>query len=241
MKIHELFEDFNTSNNILSKDETKDRIDDQERKRNLENFLRGNDPSVPNILYHGSRSETDFDTFKPSWGTYGQGIYLTDKQNVAGDFAMGIRAGETTPKMGGRIIPLYVSMKKPFTDEYLRNDAWRDYIKDIIENSFKKLSYRKAEYTPIKEYIIGKLDNGKATVRDLFVGKIGSYDHDQVLQELGCNEIIETIHRSGFDGIIVKRPDGSIEYVVFKPEQVKSVIGNVGTFDPHKPNINEEE
>ncbi|WP_250533984.1 hypothetical protein [Caballeronia sp. AZ10_KS36] len=40
----------------------------------------------------------------------------------------------------------------------------------------------------------------------------------------------------GYDGLI--RGEGrSLEYVVFNPEQVKSAIGNRGTFDPRDPNI----
>lgn len=226
-------EDFSS---VSSKD-ADDKIDDQERKRNLDNFLSGNHPSVPKILYHGSRSDSDFEVFKPSFGTYGTGIYLTDKPNVASDFAMGIRGGATDEKMGGRVIPLYVSMKQPFTDEYLRHTEWKKYIEDVIDKNFKRSHlWRREEYEPIKDNILKKLDNGTATIRDLFIDK-----NNNVLQDLGCNEIAETIHRSGFDGIIINRPDSSIEYVIFKPEQVKSAIGNIGTFDPHKPNINEED
>jgi len=230
---NDIEEDFSA---VSSKD-TDNKIDDQERKRNLDNFLRGNHPSVPNILYHGSTSESDFEAFKPSRGTYGVAIYLTDKPNVASNFAMSIRGGDTEEKMGGRVIPLYVSMKQPFTDEYLRHTEWKKYIEDVIDKNFKRSHlWRREEYEPIKDNIFKKLDNGTATIRDLFIDK-----NNNVLQDLGCNEIAETIHRSGFDGIIIKRPDGSTEYVVFKPEQVKSAIGNIGTFDPHKPNINEED
>lgn len=229
---NDISEDFSA---VLSKD-TDDKIDAQERKRNLDNFLRGNHLSVPKILYHGSRSESDFEVFKPSFGTYGTGIYLTDKPNVASDFAMGIRGGETDEKMGGRVIPLYVSMKHPFIDEYLRHPEWKKYIEDVINKNFERTHlWRREEYKPIKNNILQKLDNGTATIRDLFIDK-----NNNVLQDLGCNEIVETIHRSGFDGIIINRPDGSIEYVVFKPEQVKSAIGNIGTFDHNKPNINED-
>lgn len=232
---NDIDEDFSALSSKDTDEKIDDKIDDQERKRNLDNFLRGNHPSVPKILYHGSRSESDFESFKPSFGTYGTGIYLTDKPNVASDFAMGIRGGATDEKMGGRVIPLYVSMKKPFIDEYLRHPSWKKYIEDTINDNFKSQTWRKEKYSHHKDHIIKELENGTATIRDLFID-----ENNNVMQELGCNEIAETIHRSGFDGIIIKRPDGSTEYVVYNPEQVKSVIGNIGKFDPHNPNINED-
>lgn len=42
------------------------------------------------------------------------------------------------------------------------------------------------------------------------------------------------LEAEGYDGIIYA--DG-VEFVVFRPEQIKSAIGNRGTFDPNDPNI----
>jgi hypothetical protein len=39
------------------------------------------------------------------------------------------------------------------------------------------------------------------------------------------------------DGIIVRGSNGDDVYIAFKPEQIKSAIGNKGTFDPSDPNI----
>lgn len=40
---------------------------------------------------------------------------------------------------------------------------------------------------------------------------------------------------AGHDGMIRRTPSGSVEVVVFRPEQIKSAIGNRGTFDPTSP------
>lgn len=40
-----------------------------------------------------------------------------------------------------------------------------------------------------------------------------------------------------YDGIIRRRRDGTTEYIAFRPEQIKSAIGNNGDFDPENPNI----
>lgn len=74
--------------------------------------------------------------------------------------------------------------------------------------------------------------------------------------KLASSEIIrEALEDSGFDGIIDftvdvkfgsqrrlgKRMEGmnpdTVHYIVFKPEQIKSAIGNQGTFDPNDPSI----
>jgi len=41
----------------------------------------------------------------------------------------------------------------------------------------------------------------------------------------------------GYDGIIGTAPSGEVQYVVFKPEQVKSAIGNDNTWDKDDPDI----
>jgi hypothetical protein len=41
----------------------------------------------------------------------------------------------------------------------------------------------------------------------------------------------------GHDGLIIIDPDAGNEYVAFRPEQIKSAIGNRGTFDPKNPDI----
>jgi hypothetical protein len=48
----------------------------------------------------------------------------------------------------------------------------------------------------------------------------------------------QELERQGYDGVIARRPDGTIaEIVAFRPEQIKSATGNRGTFDPDDPNI----
>lgn len=51
-------------------------------------------------------------------------------------------------------------------------------------------------------------------------------------------EVISKARKEGHDGIIVEAIDRrERNYVVFKPEQIKSAIGNRGTFDPDDPDI----
>lgn len=59
--------------------------------------------------------------------------------------------------------------------------------------------------------------------------------------EATSEEVRARLLAAGFDGVIYERfspyGNGYKEYVAFNPEQIKSAIGNVGTFDPANPDI----
>lgn len=65
----------------------------------------------------------------------------------------------------------------------------------------------------------------------------------QVFEEAGYDGVIDNLvnikfgsqraYGKGMDGMRV----GTTHYIAFKPEQIKSAIGNVGTFDPQNPDI----
>ncbi len=54
-------------------------------------------------------------------------------------------------------------------------------------------------------------------------------------------EAVQRAIAAGFDGVIATRKEWNdktlTHYVAFKPEQIKSAVGNRGTFDPKNPNI----
>lgn len=47
----------------------------------------------------------------------------------------------------------------------------------------------------------------------------------------------EQLMKQGYDGIIAPSNIGDYDYIVFNPTQIKSAIGNAGTFDPGNPSI----
>jgi len=214
-------------------------------------FMRGNHSLVPDELYHGSAPKVatkgwtsevdeektaknieaqDFREFRPSeHGNYGPGIYLTDKPEVASDFAQGIRADQTETKPHGQVMKLHVSMKQPFHDDVLRHPAWKDYIKGALT----RYSIPHDEDRNARDAILKALDNDTATVRDLFVRDT---PRGTLVNQHGQHDIHDTIRNSGYDGIIAHRPDGSKEYVAFKPEQVKSAL-SARKFDPTSPDM----
>lgn len=218
-------------------------------------FQQGNHPDVPDVLYHGNALQIakkgwtdeidpeqtqrnmesqDFRAFKPSsHGSYGAGIYLSDSPKVASDFAQGIRSDQKEAMPFGQVMKLHVSMKQPFTDDTLRHPEWKAYIKDAINQGLRLGGVNDEDKARAAE-LTKKLDDGTATVRDLF---LTDTQHGPMVNQFGQQNIHKTIRNSGFDGIIAHRLDGTKEYVAFKPEQVKSAIGNSGKFDPTDPDM----
>ncbi len=50
-------------------------------------------------------------------------------------------------------------------------------------------------------------------------------------------ELIRNARSEGSDGVIVRSSSGLTTYIAFRPEQIKSAIGNSGAFDPANPDI----
>lgn len=52
-----------------------------------------------------------------------------------------------------------------------------------------------------------------------------------------AKEFSAAAQREGFDGVVLPSKVNQTEYVAFKPEQIKSAIGNSGKFDPNSPSL----
>lgn len=72
-------------------------------------------------------------------------------------------------------------------------------------------------------------------------------DASEIMDD-GCHSFnhefaaVDRARREGHDGLLIRNVpehDGRVanQFVVFRPEQIKSAIGNRGTFDPSDPNI----
>lgn len=55
--------------------------------------------------------------------------------------------------------------------------------------------------------------------------------------QMGFTSVEEALAKRGYDGIIYTHKDGAREFVVFRPEQIKSATGNSGSFDPASEDI----
>lgn len=60
---------------------------------------------------------------------------------------------------------------------------------------------------------------------------------DVIDDGMGFEELGDVLGRMGYDGIAIDHGADGQEFIVFRPEQIKSATGNAGTFDPRNPDI----
>ena len=112
----------------------------------------------------------------------------------------------------GNVMPLYASAQNPFILN-IRNDA----VKSTLESKLP--------------FVNGINQQMEAAVTLLTQGK-------KRLKDLTGQQVQNLFKRNGYDGILARDDDGNvIEATVFKPEQVKSATGNVGTYSPKSKDI----
>jgi hypothetical protein len=168
----------------------------------------------PIVLYHGTGVDvTEFKTTGGKGKTSGTGLFLTNDPDLASTYV------PTHPAMNSVIYPVYASMKKPFVVDFNGSNWNRGGADALVE-----------------------LPDG--TQDDLL-----SYFNASRDETVSTDDVARLAREMGYDGVIIKNvfdngPYGvkkndnpSDLYVVFEPTQVKSAIGNKGTFDPKDPSI----
>jgi hypothetical protein len=112
----------------------------------------------------------------------------------------------------GNVMPLYASAQNPFILN-ISSDA----VKSTLESKMPFVNGINKQM----EAAVALLTDGKKRLKDLT---------GQQVQNL--------FKRNGYDGIMARDDAGNIiEAIVFKPEQVKSATGNVGTYSPKSKDI----
>lgn len=180
----------------------------------------------PLVMFHGTNKSQDgeaftqFDTYASNYGLMGMGSYFTADTNVASSY--------TTKGKGDApsVYPVYLSIKNPLDMEGKADPgkwiAQFDGIEEFHEGGDTNESwYRAAE--------------------DLMA--------DQELPKWeGAEAMQDGLRAMGYDGITHVgggrvQSDGVRHrvYIAFDPEQIKSAIGNQGTYDPTNPDIRKSE
>jgi len=163
----------------------------------------------PLVMYHGTRSPQDFNTFRTNSGhNYGPGAYFTPEARRASGYA-----GE---QEGARVYSTYVSVEKPYT---VQSDA-----------TIQDLGY-KLRQDPANDALIQKLlQKYNSTDKNI----LGNAEVGNAwLREQGYDGIIKQRNRYTEDGYVPE----VVEVVAFNPTQIKSATANKGTFDPSNPDI----
>jgi hypothetical protein len=177
-----------------------------ERQENLRKFLEGSD--VKDRMFHGTTK--NFKKFKTS-----------PEREMGAHFGTPSQANAFATKLGGRTVPAYLNIKKPYEAQMDLGtwddvDTWKDYLYNWEHGG-----------------------NGPINPSDKEIEALKT-----------ANDVRELLESRGFDGIkYFNQIEGTFDdlddgqnpenlaYIIFRPEQAKSAIGNVGSFDATNPDI----
>jgi 2'-5' RNA ligase len=187
----------------------------------LERFVAGSKVRNPDgsakVMYHATQS--DIEEFKP-YTHFGTQKAAEDRNATLGDFYINELKN---PKRfnGANTIPVYLSVKHPLRLPDLAS---------IDEYTGEPLP--EGEERGEDQYPRG-WENEEAIATTLL--ERGIIDIDEFEEHRSNDDALKLLEEKGYDGIVYKNAvedPGQDSWIVFRPEQIKSAMGNHGTFDP---------
>lgn len=185
-----------------------------QRQANLDSFMYDsvvvNEDGTPKVVYHGTQSTEPFNEFIPqrSFGAWNNlGTWFSSENVHAEKMAKGY-----LPETSGQIFPVFLSIRHPF------EGTWEE-LQAHIDRAIEMHNANTGD-------TMDKRDQPSEATGPSPVGvMLREYFIDQ-----------------GYDGIVIKDWLGDFEpmqdvFVAFDSNQIKSAIGNEGTFDIEDPNI----
>jgi hypothetical protein len=186
----------------------------------LENFWNfyGDGPvdeqNRPVLLYHSTNADiTEFETGRETTNNFG--LFGNVTVTRAGIFAspnLQFSQDYLRDGPGGNVMPVYMALQNPLD----------------LRNGLTEADESTLEAAGLSPSFINTVKNDWSL-----------FDND----DDGKNEFVDALKRAGYDGAIIEEdsPTGETEggdtYIAFDPTQIKSAVGNRGTFDPTDANI----
>ena len=164
------------------------------------------DTGEPMVVYHGTGA--DFSAFDPAQSR---------------DIGLHFGTQEQAERFGNTMMPVYLSLQNPLRVE--------DYFSRINgHGKFLEEIYYEVEMTSL-EY-----DRLLAIAKNVQDQWVDDRDADNTATRGSrkfWKNIQRILERSGFDGLVYRNQvEGAGDsYIAFRPTQIKSAIGNIGTFD----------
>lgn len=197
----------------------------------------------PQVVYHGTQA--DFTEFDPAfmysgegWSQSGSGFYFTEDRKSASGYAFQ-KGGE-----GGQVLPVFLALRNPLEVDFRQGEVkgakltlTRRMVRQII---LSVPGIRNPDESPLMNWgdlayegfdkVLGEAIGGYAgasniaALRNDFFGR----DYAGWLRALS--------KATGYDSAFSNTP-GATHWVAWAPEQIKSAVGNVGTFSPDTADI----
>jgi hypothetical protein len=208
----------------------------------------------PLVMYHGTGNLEDLTQFDPDLtgkgvDQLGSGFYFTTDPTEASGYTTSVTQNAQTgsKKLGGDqspgVLPVYLSIQKPLVvNGSSLNDADIDITpRQAFELLKRSPNIRDMDETPLWDFIdlsrASKIDDQMIRkVADMYTGaSLISMENDFFKSDsTKFREAIRDV--LGFDGVEMQFENRK-HFVAWFPEQIKSAIGNIGTYDPTNPDI----
>lgn len=227
----------------------KDVLPAPERKANLEKMLEGS--AVKQRLYHGT--DKDIPYFKTMRPTY----WFSEDPELANQFvAGGRRAMGSKPKKGSAVYPVHANVKNPL--DLTQLPASSPLVPQSAMSGLELLEKAGADVSPdnvrkLAEWDVElnkSLGGGYAPDIDPVASEIDRLNYKVPLYSLLDNHlIIKGLKDAGYDSVKLlerfgqgKKPTKeAVTIGVFDPTNIKSAVGNVGTYDLSVPDLTKKE
>lgn len=191
---------------------------------------------IPIPFYHGTMadiSEFSLDFIGGGHDQYGSGFYFTDSPEIADMYTGDIKTGAVAPN----ILKVYLRIERPIYPDVIRPlpPAMIAKLIELAPDSEESLmnygdieyeGYQKVLRTAVKSY-------ANATVFETM-----NYIHNDFYGDDHAAFLANFKKITKYDGVIIKDKNATIA-VVFDPSQIKSAIGNIGTFSKKSNAITE--
>lgn len=227
-------------------------VNDKHEKNRME-FLKGS--HVPERVYHGTGNLENMESFDPEQtgkgnDQLGSGFYFTNKPETANGYTGSVspNAPKGANKLGGDtspgVIAAHLAIKKP-----LRVGPEGNHLGDAgvnmthmqvkrIMNMAPNIMHR--DKSPLADYVDTSRGISPAMIHEVAQHYTGPelhmlendfFKHDPTSYREALHKVL------GYDGVIKDFGNGEKHYVAWFPHQIKSAIGNRGTYDTNSDKI----
>ena len=206
-----------------------------ERDANKAKFLEGNHPIVPNVVYHATREAPKGQAIEQmigsKYGTLGSGTYTTPDTKFGSTYT-----GIPTPETIEELKISFPAMARPYVKGMEEGD-WSGvpmggYMMPLHPSVKNPLILEGIHPDPAFEALakLGVPDNKIDSIVEKANEKYGSIG----------KEIQSRAQKAGHDAVILFKNGNLQEMVTYSPNQLKSAIGNEGTFNPYDPRLSKK-
>lgn len=200
------------------------------------------DNGKPLVVYHGTAADfTEFSHAAAYTGEgasqSGSGFYFTTERESSSNYAS-MKGVDT-----GVVYPVYLSIKKPVFIDFRDGEVFGTehiFTRNEVKKILMSVENIKDPDGPLSNFDDITFNGFNKVLNEAIDAYAGSSNFAALRNDFFTNNAdwLKSLNKVlGYDGAYSILDDGTKHYVAWFPEQIKSAIGNKGTFDPNNPNI----